>query len=402
MSRVGSPHSLFIAVISSLVALAACGGTPTAQPDATARPDATTQPDASSSSDGSADSETNDPHGPDAAADLASDRVPGRCVWERLIRGSDVPPMAALIPDPAHHRVLTLRPSGAASALILETPPRIEMLPTLGEMPPADLEGATIVFDRGLRRVLLYGGRSFSVVQSRVYALTLDPTPVWSVVTTAGDAPARVQHGAAIDERGQRMFVFGGFRDAVGPQYADTFVLSWGDGVPTWSALPVTDPKPAGRDYPGVIWDARGRRLLIRDGIGNELLRGDFWALTPDPSPSWTPLAPAPPPPDFRIGDLGVDMEDSIGGAWLVIGTRRRSGDNPPPRAVVEVFRMSLGDRQNGFSPIAAENPPGSSSIIGFHPAAHDDSSDRLYFGNNWSRAGVANEIWMLPLSECR
>jgi hypothetical protein len=353
--------------------------------------------DGGSSSDDATGPDTTNGHDGPIEQDAASDGPSGICRWDLLISG--VVPIGLLVPDLANDRLIIVGRDGRTGAVLLGTPPRAIELPAIGEVPPQS-DGAAMVLDRVRRRVLLHGGWSEGAASSRVFSMTLDATPVWSVLATSGDAPARTGHGAAMDEQGQRMFVFGGFRGDMLPHYDDTFVLSLdATPTPTWSIVPVDEPKPRGRIRHHTTWDAARRRMLIRGGTA-EMITRDMWALTPDPTPVWAEFAPGLAPPTPANGNwAGGDVYDPVGDAWLVIGENYMP---PPIPSRLEVFRMPLQETQRGFSALPTENAPTPSSTDHVYAATYDESSDRLYVGINWYTGGRPNQIWVLPLAGCR
>ena len=355
--------------------------------------------DGGSSSDDATDPDTTNGQDGPIEQDAAADGPSGTCRWEQVIVGSEVPPIRLLVPDLANDRLVIVGLEGRTGAVVLGTAPRAVQLPALGELPPQS-DDTALVLDRKRRRVLLHGGWSEGAASSRVFSMTLDATPVWSVIATSGDAPARLGHGAAMDEQGQRMFVFGGFRDNMGLKDNDTHVLSFdATPTPTWSIMPVNEPKPAGRSRHRTTWDATRRRMLIRGGMA-ETITYDMWALTPDPAPAWVELAPGLALPTFRQrNSAGSDVHDPIGDAWLVIGENRMPS---PIGSRLDVFRMPLQEPQRGFSALPAENAPPNSGVDEFGAATYDESSDRLYVGVNGYSGGWPNQIWVLPLAGCR
>lgn len=359
------------------------GGAPE-QPDAGSRPDAGNDTDADAAND------------PDAGSAGG-----GACSWQPVIAGFDVPAIAALVADPAHERLVIFSDPPATAritAVELGATPRLHALAPAGELPPSDLDDASIALDADRARVLLYGGTRLNRAESGVFALALDADPVWSVLAVTGDAPARTAHAAAIDTAGARMFVFGGVRDE-SSAHGDVFVLSL-DDAPAWSRITPSEPAPEGRFDFAVAWDAGNDRLLVRGGRQPRALR-DLWALTPDPDPAWQELAPDPPLPALAVTNSSVaDVYDPVAGALLVVAVRDVTAATTGPRRV-ELFRLPLAGRPDGFSLVAAHDAPVASSVSSY-PAAYDGEADRLYLAINWSTAGRANEIWTLALAPCR
>src|SRR5204862_494768 len=74
-------------------------------------------------------------------------------------------------------------------------------------VPLVDISGS---FDPQRYRVLLFGGIDGSACNG-VWALDLDPTPAWNLLSPSGTAPPpRSQHSAIYDPGRDAMIVFGG------------------------------------------------------------------------------------------------------------------------------------------------------------------------------------------------
>lgn len=159
------------------------------------------------------------------------------------------------------------------------------------------LYGHSMVFDSGLKRMVIYGGTPDGKKGSpQVWELSLEAAPdrgVWRSVAVSGAIPQpRFNHGAAYDAARQAMVVFGG-QKILSESLDDTWALDLSTpGLAVWRDLAAPHQKRAGIL---MVYDPiRGDVLQISGGrpLGDQSSR-DIFRLVCNAAP--TPTHDAPP-----------------------------------------------------------------------------------------------------------
>jgi hypothetical protein len=141
-----------------------------------------------------------------------------------------------------------------------------------------------------------------------VWALSLGPTPAWTLITPAG-APPGERHSPQFgyDAARNRLLVFGGYgRHHPGDPYAylnDVWQLSL-DGTPTWTELFPTGTPPTGRLAGAAVYDDFRQRFV---GFGGTVgLPVDTWELDLSGEPAWNAVTPGGPAPPGMYGMASI------------------------------------------------------------------------------------------------
>ncbi len=186
-------------------------------------------------------------------------------------------------------------------------PPSWAAIATTGPTPPGRYF-ASGIYDPIRDRVIVFGGYSSSSNRNDVWALSLSGDPQWTQIVPAGTPPApRWGHVAAYDPVRDRMIVVGGSLD--GENTNDAWALSL-DGTPAWTLLTPTGTPPTERRQSAAAYDPVGDRLIIIGG-NDGALRNDVWALALSGSPAWSALSPNGPPPSGRRGHTATYDPDA-------------------------------------------------------------------------------------------
>src|SRR6185503_6866851 len=132
----------------------------------------------------------------------------------------------------------------------------------------------------------------------------------------AGAGPsARRTYAGIYDAPHQRDLVFGGhWGDLFGAYqpFNDVWALSLGP-TPAWTLIPPAGAPPGERHSPQFGYDAARNRLLVFGGYGkhypgstNYEYLSDVWQLSLDGTPTWTELFPTGTPPPGRLAGAAV------------------------------------------------------------------------------------------------
>lgn len=170
-------------------------------------------------------------------------------------------------------------------------PPSWIQLDPLGG-PPAGREGHTAVYEPTANRMIVFGGfRNGVGPMNDLWVLAdangIGGSPSWIEIASAGTAPpTRSWHSAVYDGASNRMIVFGGYSGGNAP-LNDVWVLTNASGVggtPTWIELQPTGTPPAARFYHTAVYDPATNRMIVFDG-GNLVspsteVFDDVWVLT--------------------------------------------------------------------------------------------------------------------------
>lgn len=189
--------------------------------------------------------------------------------------------------------------------------------------PPLARQHHTAVYDAGLDRMVVYGGRTAdgSAIIDDVDVLSLPAagTPAWSSFTLSGTPPLtapepRFLHSAVYD--GQRMIIFGGGSGS-GP-IQDTWALDLSVASPTaWIPVTPSGP-PSSRVGHMAVWDSVNGRMVVYGGADIlDVPNDEVWTLTLGTTPAWSSWSPAPTAgPRY----LGTSVFDPVSVRMIVFG----------------------------------------------------------------------------------
>jgi hypothetical protein len=281
--------------------------------------------------------------------------------------------------------------TAAAVSYLAVAPPEVTDVTTGGSSPGSTLFTGVAVHDAARRRVLVYGDDS-SAELAGLFALALEPTPVWTKLQTAGAAPSpRGYPLVVLDASADRMLFCCGVSYTAETLH-DGFALALGGATPTWSPLPALAPFPNAYRVSATLWDPVGDRMLAR------LASGEVWSLPAD-GVAWVSLPVAPSLPNLRppTAGAGSDLYDPVGHALLMVAPTEADPWH------LHLFRLPLDGPGNvRFTEIAAANPPQSGNSDGKYPMAYDPVHDRLFLRSDRWFSGQQSDVSMLPLAGCR
>jgi hypothetical protein len=242
-----------------------------------------------------------------------------------------------------------------------------------GGSAPGPRDGDVMVLDARRHRVLVFGGRDSLGAKGDLWSLSLDGAPEWSRLEPAGDPPSpRWQAVGCYDAIGDRLVIAGG-RDATGA-LSDAFELGLAGPTPTWSELPTAGEAPAiesqARPY---VFDEARRRLVVFGEGDDDVMPWDapplpVWQLTLDGPAAWSELELDGFAPREGLGsaaamDPGGDRVAFFGGANGYFGEYGRdehwllSFTDAPPLVSAVLLSMETSPRRVGLvwlSPSAA------------------------------------------------
>jgi hypothetical protein len=131
---------------------------------------------------------------------------------------------------------------------------------------------AAAVYDPIGNRMVVYGGHQLEPL-ILMDSLSLGPTPAWTSITLAGNAPDhRFGHSMVYDPAGQRAILFGGHNMFTTQNSVYAFDL----GANTWSHLAPQAARPQHRWGHAAAWDVTGQRMVVAGGVtdGGTALKG--------------------------------------------------------------------------------------------------------------------------------
>jgi hypothetical protein len=220
----------------------------------------------------------------------------GSPVWTQLAPAGTPPDRRAshsAVFDPVRKRMLVfggISDQGPLSDVcVLEFAEGLawDRLSPLGSGPSARSMHSAI-YDPARDRVLVFGGLDGDGPRHDVWALTLSGTPAWTELAPSGTPPGdRFLHSAVYDPVRDRMLVFGGSN--IFHFDNDCFALELGGATPHWASIAATGTPPVARDGSGAIYDPVADRMLIFGGWGNGIgPMNDVWSLLLAGAPAWT------------------------------------------------------------------------------------------------------------------
>ncbi len=244
---------------------------------------------------------------------------------------------------------------------------------------PPSLSLHSAIYDPVRQRMVVFGGNDGASGGNQVWVLTLGNDPKWRLLLTSGAPPAkRFGHTAIYDPVGDRMIVFGGFRDPFGG-LADLWSLSLADS--TWNPVQPTGPVPPARYYHSAIYDSHQNRMIVFGGTDGIKDFSDVWSLS-----------------------LTSTMWDSLNPTGTVAGREQHSAVYDPlgDRMLVfdgsitydNIMQLSLGDSLSWTELHPSGQAPTPRSG---HSAIYDPEGDQMIvFGGKGSQ--YPDDVWQLSL----
>ncbi|MFN0149240.1 MAG: kelch repeat-containing protein [bacterium] len=299
-------------------------------------------------------------------------------------------------------------------ALSLGSSPAWTLLGTAGSAPPVGMYGHSAIYDPVRDQMVVYGGDYGGPSEfADAWALSLDGTPTWSMISPVGaKPPRRALHATAYDPVGERLVIMAG-RSGTLNHLSDAWALSL-SGTPAWTELTPSGSGFAGREASAAIYDPVERRVVIFGGWSDETGElADVWALKLGANAGLTQLAPAGDLPAPRWGDI-VQYDPSVDRMLMFGGSGPYRGDLWELRWFIRPGKVDDGDGidKNWGTPLAAmplsiessyPNPFASSTTLNFSLPATDyarvevfDVSGRLVrvLANGLSERGYHSAVW--------
>ena len=321
--------------------------------------------------------------------------------WDWLGTNHPLRHAAGVVYDPVRSRMILVGGSHhstvfLSSTLVLPLAPMSTWTLLIGGGPGA-VASHSAVFDPVRERLVTFGGHAMGAI---------DPSPrndtwayhpgegTWEFVSLDGPS-ARLGHTAVFDAARDRMLVFGG--DEIygpAPVHNDTWVLDFTDLFPSpaWSQLLPAGPPPPPRSDHTAVMDPVGDRMVIFGGgegslTGPPVYHNDVWALGLSPSPAWTQIVPTGTPPAPRFGHTAV--YDPAGQRIVVFGGQAEAGRRN------DVWILTLAGPPAWSEQTPAGTPP--SGRVG-HVAVYDPVGHRMLVFGGFTALGTVDEVWALSL----
>jgi len=284
---------------------------------------------------------------------------------------------------------------GDAWQLNLAGSPAWSPVAAVGDSIPAARQAGTALYDPIGRRMVVFGGLlTGNVATNDIYLLSLDGTPTWTKAAPGLPAPSpRADHSAVYDPTRGRMLVFGGSADL---SHGDNDVWALDLATLTWTQV-VAPGGPSGRFAHLSVYDTARDRMLVFGGFDAATsYRNDVWELSfATPTPTWTQLGPAGAAPTNR--DLESGLYDPTFDRMILFGG---SGPLPPlPVAVAlgDVFALQFADLPTPTlaALIDATAGPGAASLTWFtsEGAGVPAQVERTVDGATWTvRARIVSD----------
>ena len=311
--------------------------------------------------------------------------------WEQLaVNGAPPPSSAFAAYDPVDDAILALtayssQPPFGLWRLSLSGAATWAQIAVSGAS-PAPRYGTAVAFDASRHRLLLHGGL---VDGGETWELTLGASAHWNELDTP--PPGRTDYSTVYDPREHQTLLFGGFSLSVYVETEFNDVWARRHGVnDDWQRLQPTGTPPLGRYGHAAVYDGAGRRMIVFGGYGQTQRFADVWSLALDPSPAWSPIAPAGTPPSVRIGSMAI--YDPAGSRLVMFG-----GDNgfAPDTAYNDTWSLSLSGAP-AWSQLTPAGPPPSPRHAG--KALYDSRRHRMLVLGGYGVANNADQLWALSL----
>jgi N-acetylneuraminic acid mutarotase len=242
-----------------------------------------------------------------------------------------------------------------------------------GDLPPAR-QGQSVVYDEANNQLILFGGETNGDEFLNDTWAYRPATNTWTELTPAGDSPSpRVFQAMVYDARGRRVILFGG---VVGMgELNDTWAYDPAANV--WTELHPSGELPPARKGHTLIFDPVSGRVILSGGWSSEIERlNDTWAYDPAAN-TWTNLTPSGPVPLDRYWSSVV--YDSRDGKMILFG----GGSEFMPASDVWAYDPA-GNKWTQLDP-AGDLPEGRSA----HSATFDPAIGKMivFGGGGWIKA---------------
>ena len=225
------------------------------------------------------------------------------------------------------------------------------------ELVPTAVSSTCAIVDPVRHRLVFFGGDSEGATSRSVWALSLEGTPVWTVLTPVGPGPeARYGHSAIYDPVRDRMIIFGGYSHGTETYHDDVWALSL-SGPSTWTQIQPSGALPAGRFDHSAIYDPVQDRMVVFGGHNlPHYARSDLWSLNLAGAPAWSELTVAGASPGGRSSHTAV--YDPLHRQMILCG-----GNTSPSVNSSQSWTLSLGDSMAWSLVAVAAAPPGRARV---------------------------------------
>ncbi len=277
-----------------------------------------------------------------------------------------------------------------------------QVLPTQGTGPPYGLLRARTTYDMHRQRMLVAGGRGYTLGtppyydNDAVWALSLSGIPTWSRIATGGPG-ARNGNSATYDPVRDRLLVVGGFDGTL--HHSDVWALEL-EGDPRWELLLPDDRGPAQLFDHSAIHDPIHNRLLIFGGSPyGSPNPGDLWALELAGEPRWARIEPPGDRPEPRRGHTAV--LDLASERMLIFSGDTGSGcpENASySTACNDVWAFDL--RMDRWTKLRPTGPLPAGRF--YHAAAFDPMGRRMFAVGGTANGGAPGHTWILDFNPRR
>jgi len=145
-------------------------------------------------------------------------------------------------------------------------------------------------------------------------------TPFWSELFATAPMDPRAFHTAVFDPINNQIVVFGGFD---GANYRnDTWAIDL-NGTPSWSLLTPTGVPPSARSNMTSVYYSSAQMMLVFAGNAASGSQNDVWLLSLSGTPAWSPVLvnvafPSTAPPGTRGGHAAIF--DDTSGRMIIFG----------------------------------------------------------------------------------
>jgi hypothetical protein len=300
----------------------------------------------------------------------------GTFTWSLLTAQAMAPTM---IYDASRDRVEGITTTGVVWAMSMDTPPVWSQLSS-STPPIAPWKWDTpVIHDTQADRLVVHSGG----VSNATWAFSLI-TNTWELVNPGASLEARQEPSSVVVPPWDAIVSFGG---TPGTATVSRFPLDGtGFQTVTTAGLP-----PAGRYAHAAIYDPVRARMLVFGGRNGSTYLNDVHALSIGPTPTWTALSPAGPPPEQRAYCEAV--YDPVRDRMLVFG-----GTNASVSSFRDLWALSLSGTptwtklfDNGVPPQMPELIPGAAAMV------YDSRRDRVVVVA--TESGSLLKAWSCPLT---
>ncbi len=351
---------------------------------------------------------------PASHADVWSLSLSGTPTWEPITPPGPKPSIRARMAaayDPVRDRMVIYggssssnAPLGDAWALQLSgTASWTPLSPT--NAGPGQRIAPSAVYDPARDRLIVVGGTYAGSFLADAWALSLGPSPTWSLISTGSGGPSgHYDQQLVLDTPSDRLLMFVGYDF---PYVRGAPAAVWSMPLapaPAWSHVAVAEAPPQ-RFGESVTFDPVRRELLMcwgwdhnATGYGGRSFP-DAWALTVAGTPRWDDLSPSGSPPPSRLAHSAI--YDPIGDRMVVFGGT--SAESGQADAATDLWFLSLAGLPRWSRRIDA---PGGVTRRTSHAAVLDSRRNRMIVFGGFGRDAVTgemrylNDVWALSLSD--